>query len=83
MALRNEYQQLVDFFSDRTLPTGPQHVNPYSVFFNLSSAVHTNLKLLHSEVTATSASAARMLTEVRQWLIEQSPAMEPAQLTEG
>lgn len=71
MPLRNEYQELADFFSACDLPTGPQHINEYSVFLNLSGAVHSGLQRLHSEVEATSQSAARMLTEVKQWLVEQ------------
>ena len=69
MSLRNEYQELVDFFSNRELPTGPQHINEYSVFLNLSGAVSSNLERLQSEVAATSQSAARMLAEVKDWLI--------------
>ncbi|MBD2754158.1 DUF6965 family protein [Spirosoma validum] len=71
MPLRSEYQELVDFFSASDLPTGPQHVNEYSVFLNLSGAVSSSLQRLQSEVEATSLSAARMLTEVKQWLVEQ------------
>ncbi|WP_420150034.1 DUF6965 family protein [Spirosoma sp.] len=68
MPLRSEYQELVDFFSDCELPTGPQHINSYSVFLNLSGAVKNNLQRLYSEVEATSQSAARMLLEVMQWV---------------
>ncbi|UFH56303.1 DUF6965 family protein [Spirosoma sp. KNUC1025] len=71
MQLSREYQELVDFFSGRELPTGPQHINEYSVFLSLSGAVNTNLQRLYSGVEATSQSAARMLKEVQQWLNQQ------------
>lgn len=77
MFLRSEYQQLVDFFSICDLPTGPQHINEFSVFLNLPRAVNTNLQCLNSGVEATSQSAARMLTEVKQWLIAQDVVSQP------
>lgn len=72
MPLRNEYQELVDFFTACDLPAGPQHINEYSVFLNLPGAVNTGLQRLHSDVEATSQSAARMLSEVKHWLSGQS-----------
>ncbi|WP_461075164.1 DUF6965 family protein [Spirosoma flavus] len=72
MHLRSEHQALVDFFAERQLPTGPQHVNDYSVFFNLPAAVNSRLSQLHSDVEATRKSAALMLEEVKNWLSEQS-----------
>ncbi|GAB3945767.1 hypothetical protein GCM10028805_15400 [Spirosoma harenae] len=68
MNLDSEYQDLVDFFSGRDLPTGPQHINEYSVFLNLSNAVNSRLTQLHSDVAATRKSAALMLREVKDWL---------------
>ncbi|WP_020601076.1 DUF6965 family protein [Spirosoma panaciterrae] len=68
----SEYQDLVDFFSGRDLPTGPQHINEFSVFFNLSNAVSNRLTQLNSEVAATRKSAALMLAEVKQWLQNQA-----------
>lgn len=69
MNLSQEHQELVDFFSGRELPTGPQHINEYSVLLNLSGAVNTRLQQLYSEVEATRKSAALMLNEVKDWLI--------------
>ncbi|MVM41272.1 hypothetical protein GO730_32320 [Spirosoma sp. HMF3257] len=69
MNLSDEYQELVDFFSGRDLPTGPQHINDYSVLLNMSGAVHTRLQQLYSDVEATRKSAALMLYEVKDWLI--------------
>ncbi|MFD2937901.1 DUF6965 family protein [Spirosoma flavum] len=71
MLLNSEYQELVDFFSGRDLPHGPQHINEYSVFLNLSGAVSTQLQRLYSEVEATRKSAEIMLHEVKDWLIRQ------------
>ncbi|QDK81650.1 hypothetical protein EXU85_24780 [Spirosoma sp. KCTC 42546] len=70
MNLSHEHQELVDFFSDRELPTGPQHINEYSVMLNLAGAVDTRLQQLYSEVDATRKSAALMLSEVRSWLLK-------------
>ncbi|MBN8825929.1 MULTISPECIES: hypothetical protein [unclassified Spirosoma] len=67
----SEYQDLINFFSGRDLPTGPQHINEFSVFFNLSSAVSNRLNQLNSDVAATRKSAALMLTEVKHWLQNQ------------
>ncbi|GAB4051289.1 DUF6965 family protein [Spirosoma litoris] len=69
MNLSREHQELVDFFSGRDLPTGPQHINEYSVLLNLQGAVNTRLQQLYSEVEATRKSAALMLTEVKDWLM--------------
>ncbi|GAB3987241.1 hypothetical protein GCM10028807_06730 [Spirosoma daeguense] len=71
MHLRSEHQTLVDFFADRTLPTGPQHVNEYSIFLNLSGAVNARIAQLQSDVEATRNSAALMLEEVKSWLNQQ------------
>ena len=71
MQLSQEYQALVDFFTDYSLPSGPQHINSYSTFLNLSGAVHTRLQQLHSNVEATQKSAALMLSEVKEWLEKQ------------
>ncbi|WP_080054169.1 DUF6965 family protein [Spirosoma aerolatum] len=71
MNTNSDYQDLIDFFSGRDLPTGPQHINEFSVFFNLSSAVSNRLNQLNSDVAATRKSAALMLTEVKQWLQNQ------------
>ncbi|MBD2705164.1 hypothetical protein IC229_31370 [Spirosoma sp. BT702] len=68
MHLRSEHQALVDYFADRNLPTGPQHINEYSIFFNLPAAVNSRLTQLHSDVEATRNSAALMLEEVKNWL---------------
>ena len=64
-----EQQQLIDFFAGLELPPGPQHVNPYSVFLNLPRTVITRLADLHSEVETTQQSAAVMLQEVKEWLL--------------
>lgn len=74
MQLTNEHQELVDFFAERELPAGPQHVNEFSVFFNLTGAVRTRLQELQSEVELTRNSAATMLAEVRSWLLKQASA---------
>lgn len=70
MNLSHEHQELVDFFSGLELPTGPQHINEYSVMLNLAGAVHTRLQQLNSEVEATRKSAVLMLSEVKAWLLE-------------
>ena len=70
MQLSHEHQELVDFFADCELPSGPQHVNEYSVFLNLPRAVSTHLPRLSSEVEATRKSAAALLAEVRDWVME-------------
>lgn len=72
MQLSPDHQALVDFFSAYELPTGPQHINAYSVFLNLPSAVNNRLRQLNSEVDATRKSAALMLGEVRDWLETQA-----------
>ncbi|MVM34689.1 hypothetical protein GO755_31970 [Spirosoma sp. HMF4905] len=74
MDLSREHQELVDFFSGRELPTGPQNINEYSVLLNLSGAVKTRLQQLDSEVEATRKSAALMLCEVKDWLIMNTSA---------
>lgn len=71
MQLSPDHQALVDFFSAYELPTGPQHINAYSVYLNLPSAVSNRLRQLHSEVEATQKSAALMLGEVKDWLEKQ------------
>jgi hypothetical protein len=76
MNLSREHQELVDFFSSRDLPTGPQHINEYSVMLNLSGAVNTRLQQLHSEVEATRKSAALMLSEVKEWLLMKATVEE-------
>ncbi|WP_460936917.1 DUF6965 family protein [Spirosoma humi] len=68
-----DHQELINFFANRPLPSGPQHVNPYSVFLNLPDAVETQLKQLRSEVDASRKSAAITLREVQEWLVAQSP----------
>ncbi|GAB4036061.1 DUF6965 family protein [Spirosoma gilvum] len=68
----SEHQDLIDFFSGRDLPTGPQHINEFSVFFNLSNAVNTRLNQLNSDVAATRNSALLMLNEVKQWLLNKN-----------
>ena len=68
MQSSQQYQELVDFFTGRALPTGPQHVNPFSVYLNLPGAVEMHLQQLDSKVEASHKSAALMLTEVKQWL---------------
>ena len=70
MQLSHEHQTLVDFFADCALPSGPQHVNEYSVFLNLPRAVSTHVSRLSSDVEATRKSAAALLTEVRDWMME-------------
>ncbi|GAB3040398.1 DUF6965 family protein [Spirosoma pulveris] len=72
MHFSNEHEELENFFRDRSLPSGPQHINEYSVFLNLPGAVTTQLQWLHSEVAATRKSAAVMLQEVRDWLLQQA-----------
>lgn len=71
MQLSTEHQELVNFFDNRPLPAGPQHINPYSVFLNLPGAVEGQLRQLRSEVEASRKSAAIMLQEVRAWVIAQ------------
>jgi hypothetical protein len=71
MQLSSEHQELVEFFNGHTLPTGPQHVNEYSVFLNLAGAIESQLKQLQSDVEASRKSAAVMLREVKSWLTEQ------------
>ena len=71
MQLSQEHQALVDFFTNYSLPNGPQHINPYSTFLNLSGAVQNRLQQLYSNVEATKKSAALMLTEVKEWLEKQ------------
>jgi len=71
MELATEHQQLIDFFAGRELPVGPQHVNPYSVFLNLSGAVQTRLADLYCDVETTQLSAILMLREVKDWLLTQ------------
>lgn len=71
MALTSEQQELVAFFSDRELPAGPQHVNDYSVFINLTDAVQAQLKHLQSDVLISQQSATRLLQEVKNWLDNQ------------
>ena len=71
MHLIQEHQELVDFFSGLDLPSGPQHINEYSLFLNLSGAVTTQLNRLHSDVEATRKSAVMMLREVKDWLVRQ------------
>ncbi len=72
MDLTHEHQKLVDFFASRTLPSGPQHINQYSVFFDLPGAVNKQLQQIRSDVEATRKSAAIMLREVQDWLDVQS-----------
>ena len=72
MQLSQEHQALVDFFADHSLPSGPQHINAYSIYLNLQGAVHNRLQQLHSDVEATRKSAALMLTEVKEWLEKQT-----------
>lgn len=79
MQLSQEHQALVDFFSDCELPSGPQHVNEYSVFLSLPRAVSTHLSRLSSDVEATRKSAAALLTEVRHWMIERGDVFNPAE----
>lgn len=69
----NDHQELVDFFTGRPLPAGPQHLNPYSVFLDLNGAVVSHLHRLGSEVEATRRSSALTLTEVKKWLLSQAP----------
>ena len=76
MQLSSDHQALVDFFSTHELPSGPQHVNAYSVYLNLPNAVTSRLRQLHSEVEATRKSAALMLDEVKNWL-ETKPKPTP------
>jgi len=73
MQLSSDHQELINFFANRPLPSGPQHVNPYSVFLNLSDAVETQLKQLRSEVDASRKSAAIILCEVKEWVTTQPP----------
>ena len=70
MQLSQEHQALVDFFLGRELPAGPQHINPYSVFLNVPKAVDCHLQGLYSEVEATQNASARLLQEIKAWLIE-------------
>lgn len=74
MHFNSEHEELEHFFNGRPLPTGPQHINEYSVFLNLPGAVATQIQWLHSEVAATRKSAAVMLQEVREWLLQQADA---------
>lgn len=76
MHLSSEHQELEKFFLGRSLPTGPQHINEYSVFLNLSGAVATQIQWLHSEVAATRKSAAIMLQEVRAWMLLQDESVQ-------
>ena len=69
MELIQEHQELVDFFTGRILPSGPQHVNSYSVFLNLDKAVKEHLKRLQSERETTRLQAAILLQEVKHWLL--------------
>ncbi|GAB2520547.1 DUF6965 family protein [Spirosoma aerophilum] len=71
MQLSSEHQELVNFFNGQSLPSGPQHVNEYSVFLNLSGAIESQLKQLQSDVEASRKSAAVMLGEVKDWLTAQ------------
>ncbi|WP_461115402.1 DUF6965 family protein [Spirosoma jeollabukense] len=71
MQLSKEHQELVNFFANQSLPTGPQHINEYSVFLNLPGAVSAQLKQLQSDVDASRRSAALMLNQVRNWLMNQ------------
>lgn len=80
MQLSQEHQALVDFFADCALPSGPQHVNEYSVFLSLSGAVSTHLPRLSSDVDATRKSAAALLTEVREWVMERSNLSNSAKI---
>ncbi len=66
-----DYQELINFFANRPLPIGPQHINEYSIFLNLTGAVAVQLKQLQSGVEASRKSAALMLYEVKAWLIGQ------------
>lgn len=75
MQLSTEHQELVNFFANRPLPSGPQHVNPYSVFLNLSGAVEVQLNQLRSEVEASRKSAAIMLREVQEWIKAEQPQL--------
>lgn len=68
MQLSTEYQELIDFFTGRQIPTGPQHVNPYSVYLNLQGAVEMHLQQLQSNVEASRKAAFLMLVQVRDWL---------------
>ncbi|SFB88313.1 DUF6965 family protein [Spirosoma endophyticum] len=71
MQLSTEHQELVNFFTNRSLPTGPQHINEYSVFLNLPGAVSSQIKQLQSDVDTSRRSAALMLNQVRNWLMKQ------------
>lgn len=75
MQLNNEHQDLVNFFANRPLPTGNQHINEYSIFLNLTGAVDVQLKQLQSDVEASRKSAAVMLIEVKNWLLKQEPTV--------
>lgn len=74
MQLSTEHQELINFFASRPLPTGPQHINEYSVFLNLPGAVSSQIRQLQSDVEASQRSAALMLNQVRKWLMKQEVA---------
>ena len=73
MQLSTDHQELINFFANRPLPSGPQHVNSYSVFLNLPDAVEAQLRQLRSDVDASRKSAAIILREVQEWIIAQPP----------
>lgn len=73
MQLSTEHQELINFFSNRPLPSGPQHVNAYSVFLNLPTAVEAQLKQLRSDVDASRKSATIILREIQEWIVAQPP----------
>lgn len=75
MQLSTEHQELVNFFANRPLPSGPQHVNSYSVFLNLPGAVEVQLNQLRSEVEASRKSAAAILREVQNWVMAGQPQL--------
>ena len=72
MELSQDHQELVDFFTGCVLPAGPQHINPFSVYLDLQTAVETHIRQLFSNAEASRKAAALMLTEVRQWLTTRS-----------
>lgn len=75
MQLSTEHQELINFFANRPLPSGPQHVNPYSVFLNLPGAVEVQLNQLRSDVEASRKSAAIILREVKDWITVEHPQL--------
>lgn len=72
MKLDDDDQELVNFFAGCELPAGPQPINDYSVFLNLSGAVSTHLQRLHSDGEASPKSATLLLREIRQWVESRS-----------